>query len=221
MIFIFCPILTFRSSLFIVNSILTFYRFSFYVIYTDVAYMIYYNFLMALTNSLSDILSKLRSCFYVFQTNFLTVNFLHPAGNFIQCPFQQAGILLSGSQCFCIISRRSYFLNNFRNYLHAKTFQKPLATLFNNFFLCLLWFLPHFLVISFFLIGEYYVFPVLHASYLQVCFVNISSYIPTKIPTRLSNFFYTKSFIFIFVDVNVDVEYAVQRFSDMQQFYEL
>ena len=78
MIFIFCPILTFRSSLFIVNSILTFYRFSFYVIYTDVAYMIYYNFLMALTNSLSDIPSKLESCFYVFQTIFLTVNFLHP-----------------------------------------------------------------------------------------------------------------------------------------------
>ena len=133
MIFIFYLILTFRSSLFIVNSILTFYRFFFYFIYADIAYMIYYNFLMALTNSLSDIPSKLGSCFYVFQTKFLTVNFLYPTGNFIQCPFQQAGILLFGSQCFCIISKHGYFLNNIRNYLHAKTFQKPLTTLFNNF----------------------------------------------------------------------------------------
>ena len=45
----------------------------------------------------------------------------------------------------------------------------------------------------------------LHASYLYVCFVNISAYVPTEIPTRLSNLFYTTSFIFIFVDVNVDV----------------
>ena len=44
MIFIFCPILTFRSSLFIVNSILTFYRYCFNFIYTDIAYMIYYIF---------------------------------------------------------------------------------------------------------------------------------------------------------------------------------
>ena len=91
MIFIFCPILIFRSSLFIVNSILTFYRYCFYFIYTDIAYMIYYNFLMVLTNSLSDIPSKLGSCFYVFQTMFLTVNFLHPTENLIQWPFQQAG----------------------------------------------------------------------------------------------------------------------------------
>ena len=103
MIFIFCPILTFRSSLFIVNSILTFYRYCFYFIYTDIAYMIYYNFLMVLTNSLSDIPSKLGSCFYVFQTMFLTVNFLHPTENLIQCPFQQAGILSFGSWCFCVI----------------------------------------------------------------------------------------------------------------------
>ena len=41
MIFIFCPVLTFRSSLFIVNSILTFHRYCFYFIYTDIAYMIY------------------------------------------------------------------------------------------------------------------------------------------------------------------------------------
>ena len=81
MIFIFCPILTFRSSLFIVNSILTFYRYCFYFIYTDIAYMIYYIFLMVLTNSLSDIPSKLGPCFYVFQTMFLTINFLHPTEN--------------------------------------------------------------------------------------------------------------------------------------------
>ena len=55
----------------------------------------------------------------------------------------------------------------------------------------------------------YYVLSVLHASYLYVCFVNISAYIPTEIHTRLSNLFYTNSFIFIFVDVNVDVEYAI------------
>ena len=42
-----------------------------------------------------------------------------------------------------------------------------------------------------------------------LCFVNISAYIPTEIPTRLSNLFYTNSFIFIFVDINVDVEYAI------------
>ena len=55
----------------------------------------------------------------------------------------------------------------------------------------------------------YYVLSVLHASYLYVCFVNISAYIPTEIPTRLSNLFYINSFIFIFADVNIDVEYAI------------
>ena len=40
-------------------------------------------------------------------------------------------------------------------------------------------------------------------------FVNISVYIPTEIPARLSNLFYTNSFIFIFVDVNIDVEHAI------------
>ena len=119
MIFIFCPILIFSSSLFIVNSILTFYRYCFYFIYTDIAYMIYYNFLMVLTNSLSDIPSKLGSCFYVFQTMFLTVNFLHPTENLIQCLFQQAWILFFASWCFFIISKRSYVLNNFRNYFHG------------------------------------------------------------------------------------------------------
>ena len=72
---IFCSILTFSSSLFIVNNILTFNRYCFYFIYTDIAYIIYYNFLIVLTNSLSDIPGKLGSYFYVFQTMFLTVNF--------------------------------------------------------------------------------------------------------------------------------------------------
>ena len=66
--------------------------------------MIYYSFLMVLTNSLSDIPSKLGSCFYVFQAMFLTVNFLHPTENLTQCPFQQTGILFFGSWRFCIIS---------------------------------------------------------------------------------------------------------------------
>ena len=70
-------------------------------------------------------------------------------------------------------------------------------------------FLPYFLIIGFFLICVYYVLSVLHASYLYVCFVRISVYIPTEIPTRLSNLFYTNSFIFIFVDVNVNAEYAI------------
>ena len=70
MIFIFCPILTFRFSLFIVNRILTFYRYCYYFVYTDVAYLIYYIFSMLLTNSLSDVRSKLRFCFYVFQKCF-------------------------------------------------------------------------------------------------------------------------------------------------------
>ena len=205
MILIFYPVLTFRSSLSIINSILTFDRF----IYTDIAYMIYYNFLMVLTKSLSDIPSKLGTCFYVFQTMLLTVNFLHPTENLIQWTFQQAGILFFGSCYFCIISKRSYALNNFRNYSHAKSFQKPFTILFNNFFLCLLRRLSYFLIISFFLICVYYVLSVLHASYLRVCFVRVFAYIPTEIPTRLSDLFYTNSFIFIFIDVNVDVEYAI------------
>ena len=167
--------------------------------------MLYYNLLMVLTNLLFDIPSKLGSCFYVFQTVLLTVNFLHPTENLIQCPFQQAEILFFGSWCFCIISKRSYVLNNFRNYLHVKAFQKPLTILFNNLFLCLLRLLPYFLIVSFSLICVYYVLSVHHASYLYVCFVNISAYILTEILTRLSNLFYTNSFIFIFVDVNVDV----------------
>ena len=180
MIFIFCPVLTFRSSLFIVNSILTFYRYCFYFIYTDIAYIIYYTFLMVLTNSLSDIRSKLGSWFYVFQTMFLTVNFLHPTKNLIQYSFQQFGILFFGLWCFCIISKCSYVLINFRNYFHAKVFQEPLTILFNNFYLCLLRLLPYFLIISFFLICVYYVMSVLQASYLYVCFVNISVYIPIE-----------------------------------------
>ena len=107
------------------------------------------NFLIILTNSLSDIPSKFRSCFYVFRTMFLPVNFLHPTEILIQCPFRQAWILFFGSWCFCIISKRSYVLNNFRNYFHAKSFQKPFTILFNNFLLCLLRRLPYFLIMSF------------------------------------------------------------------------
>ena len=50
---------------------------------------------------------------------------------------------------------------------------------------------------------------VLRALCPYVCFLNISAYIPTEIPTRLSNFILTNSLILIFVDVNVDVEYAI------------
>ena len=53
-------------SLFIVNGILEFFSYCYYSVYTDMAYMIYYSFLMILTNSLSEVLSKLRSCFYLF-----------------------------------------------------------------------------------------------------------------------------------------------------------
>ena len=113
MIFTFCPILTFRFRLFILNSILTFFRYCYYFIYTDIAYMIYYNFLMISTNSFSDVPSKLRSCYYVFQKMLLTFSFLHPTENLIQCPFQQAGLLLFfGLCCFCLNSKCSYFLNN-------------------------------------------------------------------------------------------------------------
>ena len=52
----------------------------------------------------------------------------------------------------------------------------------------------------------YYVLPVLHDSYLYVCFVSVSVYMLTEIPNRLSNLFYTNSFIF--VDANVDIEIA-------------
>ena len=66
-----------------------------------------------------------------------------------------------------------------------------------------------FLIISFFLICVYYVLSVLHALYLYVCFVSIPPCIPNEIPTRLSNFILTNSLIYIFVDVSVDVEYAI------------
>ena len=55
----------------------------------------------------------------------------------------------------------------------------------------------------------YYVLSVLHSSHLYVCFVNISACIPTEIRFRLSNLFYNNSFIFIFVDVSVDVKYNI------------
>ena len=159
--------------------------------------MIYYNFLMDLTNSLSDIPSKLESCFYVFQTMFLTFNFLHSTENLIQCPFQQAGILPFGLWYFCIVSKRNYVLNNFRNNFHAKAFQKPLRILFNNFWLCSLRFLLHFLITSFFFICVYYVLSVLHASYLYVCFVNISANILAEIPDCQIYFILIVLFLFL------------------------
>ena len=54
----------------------------------------------------------------------------------------------------------------------------------------------------------------LHTSYYYICFVDISAYILTEIPTRLLNLFYTNSSIF--VDVNVDVEYVIR--SDLVLF---
>ena len=102
---------------------------------------------------------------------FLTFNFLHPTENLIQGPFQRAGILFFGLWCFCIISKRSYVLNNFRNYFHAKAFQKPLTILFNNFWLCLLRFLPYPLIIRF---CVYYVLSVFRVNMRVLCFVSVS-----------------------------------------------
>ena len=65
MIFIFYSTLTFIFSLFIVNSIFTVFRYCYYFIYTDIAYMIYDIFLMVLSNSIFDVPRKLRPCFYV------------------------------------------------------------------------------------------------------------------------------------------------------------
>ena len=94
---------------------------------------------MILTNSLSDVPIKLRSCFYVCQNMLLIFSFLHLTGNLIQCPFQQAGALLFfGLWCFCLISKDSYVLNNFRHYFHAKAFKVPPTILFNNCWSCLL-----------------------------------------------------------------------------------
>ena len=147
---------------------------------------------------------------------------MHPTENLIQCPFQRAGILFFGSWCFCIISKRSYVLNNFRNYFRAKVFQKPLTILFKNFFLCLLRFLSYFLIISFFLLCVYYVLLVLYASYLYACFVNISAYIPTEIPTRLSNLVYTNSLIFTFVMLTLMLNTLFNFITyKVQQFYKL
>ena len=139
---------------------------------------------------------------------FLTVNCLDSTENLIQCPFQQAGTLFFESWCFCIISKLSYVRNNFWNYFHARAFQKPLTILFNNFFLCLLRFPLYFLIISFFLICLYYFFQ----CFMHLCwfckylclFTNWNTY-------QIVNLFYTNSFIF--VDGNVDVEYAI--YSDL------
>ena len=188
--------------------------------------MIYYNISTGLTNSLSDVPSKLISSFHVFQKMLLTYNFLYRTENLIQCPFRQAGVLLFfGWWCFCLISKCSYVLNNFRHYFHTKAFKIPLTIRFNNFWLCLLKLLvkvtamsvkyllrllQYFLIISFFL--NMCVLCFVSASCLvslDVCFLNISVNILTEIPVRLSNLFYTNSFIF--VDVNVDPDWHNSR----------
>ena len=123
-----------------------------------------------------------------------------------------------------LISKCSCVLNNFRHCFHAKTFKILLTILFNKCWLCLsnllvkvtaiyvkylLRFLPYFFIISLFLIDAYYyVSSMLQSSYLYVGFVNACVYILTEIPIRLSNFFYTNSFIF--GEVNVDVEKTMQ-----------
>ena len=47
-------------------------------------------------------------------------------------------------------------------------------------------------------------------------FVSLS---PVEIPTRLSNLFYANNFILIFVDVNVDTEYALHNDLDICQIF--
>ena len=68
MIFIFSPILTFRFSISFVNSILTFYRYCYYLIYTDIAYMICYNFLMVF-NKLSFWYSQQIGILFLYNPN--------------------------------------------------------------------------------------------------------------------------------------------------------
>ena len=53
----------------------------------------------------------------------------------------------------------------------------------------LLRFLSYFIIISLFSIFRYYVFSVLHVSYLHVCFVNISIYILSEIQSDRQIFF--------------------------------
>ena len=106
---------------------------------TNIAYTIYYNFLMVLTNSLSGVASKFRSYFYVFQKMFLNFSFLHPTENLIQYPFQQAGALLFlVLWCFCLICKCSCIFNNFWNYCYLNAFKIPLMILFDNFWLCIM-----------------------------------------------------------------------------------
>ena len=159
-IFIFCPTLTFRFSLFIVNSTVTFSVCRYYSIFTNIGCISYYNILMILTNFLPDV-------------PFLTVRLLHPTENSMQCPFQQAGVLFFfGFWWFCLITKCSYVLHNFRHYFHAKAFKLLHTALFNKFRLFLLKslvkvkavslkyllrFLSNFLIISFFLMCVYYV----------------------------------------------------------------
>lgn len=119
-----------------------------------------------------------------------------------------------------LISKCSCVLNNFRHCFHARTFKILLTILFNKCWLCLsnllvkvtiiyVKYLLRFLIISLFLIDAYYyVLSMLQSWYLYVSFVNACAYILTEIPIRLSNFFYTNSFIF--AEVNVDVEKTMQ-----------
>ena len=99
--------------------------------------MIYYIFLMVLANSLSDIRSKLGSCFYVFQTMFLTVNFLHLTENLIQCSFQQAGsfsldhgafVSFRNAVMFLITSGTTFMQRLFKN------LSRPSLTIFSHAF---------------------------------------------------------------------------------------
>ena len=135
-----------------------------------------------------------------------------PTENYYSAFFNKLGSLISlDFGAFYLILKCSCILNNFRNYSRAKALETPHMILFNNFWLCLLKllvkviamsvtfllrFLRYFLIISFFLICVFYVLSVLHASYLYVCFVNISAYILTDVPIKLSNLIYT-TFILI------------------------
>ena len=131
-IFIFSPILTFTFNVFIVNSILTFFWYCNYSIYTtNITYMIYNNFLLILTNSPFYFPSKLRSCFYAFQIIFLAFDSLHPTCILF---FKHARFrLLVALWSFCLISRWGYVLKNFPLYFYAMAFKILPTISFNNF----------------------------------------------------------------------------------------
>ena len=107
--------------------------------------------------------------------------------------------------CFCLIFKCRHVLNNFRFYFFLWKLLKSLSRLFLtnfNYLLKLLVkvtailrkhllrFLLYFIIISLFSIFAY-VLLVFHVSYLYVCFVNISVYLLSEIPIRLSNLFCT------------------------------